>query len=97
MQSQKNHFDFLTNDPNQNYNLLADKFLGIVNKHDHLKKKFVRGNDAPVINRELQKEIDIRSRLRKNIGFNHLQRIKQRIKNREISATKITRKSVKRY
>ena len=38
MQSQKKHFDFLTNNPNQNYNLLADKFLGIVNKHDHLKR-----------------------------------------------------------
>ena len=38
MQSQKKHFDFLTNDSNQNYNLLADKFLGIVNKHHHLKR-----------------------------------------------------------
>ena len=34
----KNNFDFFKNDPNQNYNLLADKF--------------VRGNNAPFMNRE---------------------------------------------
>ena len=34
----KANFDFLKNDPNQNYNLLTDKFLGIVNKHAPLKK-----------------------------------------------------------
>ena len=28
---------------NQNYNLLADKFLGIINKHAPAKKKFARG------------------------------------------------------
>ena len=60
----KANFDFLKNDPNQNYNLLTDKFLGIVNKHAPLKKKFVRGNNAPFMNREFQKEIYVRSRLR---------------------------------
>ena len=60
----KANFDFLKNDPNQNYNLLTDKFLGIVNKHAPLKKKFVRGNNAPLMNREFQKEIYVRSRLR---------------------------------
>ena len=60
----KANFDFLKNDPNQNYNLLTDKFLGIVNKHAPLKKKFVRGNNAPFMNREFQEEIYVRSRLR---------------------------------
>ena len=32
----KANFDFFKNDPNENYNLLTDKFLGIV------------GNDAPL-------------------------------------------------
>ena len=36
------NFDFLKNDPNQNYNLLTDKFLGIIKKRASLKKKFVR-------------------------------------------------------
>ena len=60
----KANFDFLKNDPNQNYNLLADKFLCIVNKHSPLKKKHVRGNNALFMNREFRKEIYVRSRLR---------------------------------
>ena len=46
----KANFDFLKNDPNQNCNLLTDKFLGIVSSHATLKKKFVRGNNAPFMN-----------------------------------------------
>ena len=60
----KANFDFFKNDPNQNYNLLTDKFLGLADKHAPLKKKFVRGNNAPFMNREFQKEIYVRSRLR---------------------------------
>ena len=37
----KANFDFFKNDPNQNYNALTDKFVGIVNKHAPLKKKFL--------------------------------------------------------
>ena len=37
--SKKANFDFFKNYPNQNYNLLTDKFLGIFNKHAPLKKK----------------------------------------------------------
>ena len=58
----KANFDFFKNDFNQNYNLLTDKFLGIVNKHVPLKKKFVRGSNAPFMNRKFQKEIYVRSR-----------------------------------
>ena len=60
----KASFNFLTNDPNQNYNLLTDKFLCIVNKRAPLKKKFAGGNNAPFMNTEFQKEIYVRSRLR---------------------------------
>ena len=49
---------------NQNCNLLTDKFLGIVNKNAPWKKKFVRSNNAPFMNREFQKEIHVKSRLR---------------------------------
>ena len=82
----KANFDFLKNDPNQNYNLLTGKFLGIVNKHVPLKKKFVRGNNAPFMNREFQKGIYLRSRLRNKFWVER--KSKQRIKNREISASK---------
>ena len=52
----KSNCDFLKNDPMLNYNLSTNKFLGIVNKHDPLKKKFVRGNNEPFMNREFDKE-----------------------------------------
>ena len=55
MPSQKSKFWLFQNDSNQNYNHLTDKFLGIVNKHVPLKKKLVRGNNAPFMNREFQK------------------------------------------
>ena len=60
----KINFDFFKNDPNQNNNLLTDKFFVIANKHAPLKKKFVKGNNTTVRNREFQKEIYVRSRLR---------------------------------
>ena len=60
----KANFDCFKNDPNQSYNVLTVKFLGIVNRHALLKKKFVRDKNAPFMNRELQKEIYVRSRLR---------------------------------
>ena len=73
----KANFDFLKNDPNQNYNLLTDKFLGIVNKHAPLKKKFVRGNNAPFMNREFQKEVYVRSRLRSKYWVQYKHRWKK--------------------
>ena len=60
----KANFDCFKNDPNQNYNVLTVKFLGIVNRHALLKKKFLRVKNAPFMNRELQKEMYVRSRLR---------------------------------
>ena len=51
-------------DPNHNYNFLTDNFLGIVNKHASLKNKFVNSNNAIFMNREFQKEIYVRGRLR---------------------------------
>ena len=89
----KANFDFLKNDPNQNYNLLTDKFLGIVNKHAPLKKKFVRGNNAPFMNREFQKEIYVRSRLRNKFWVEPSAAYKKQRNN----CAKIRRKSIKRY
>ena len=42
-------------DPNQNYQSLTKTFLTIVNKHAPLKKKIVRGNQAPFMTKEFQK------------------------------------------
>ena len=97
MQSQKSKFGFLKNDPNQNYNLLTDKFLGIVNKHVPLKKKFVRGNNAPFMNREFQKEIYLRSRFRNKFWIEPYAQIKAAHKKQRNKCVKIRRKSIKRY
>ena len=53
-----------TDDPNENYDFLVNTFINIVNKHAPLKKKFIRGNQAHFMTRNLKKEIYTRSRFR---------------------------------
>ena len=53
-------------DPNQNYQSLTKTFLTIVNKHAPLKKKIVRGNQAPFMTKEFQKGKQIRSFKKEN-------------------------------
>ena len=89
--------NYLKNDPNQNHNLLTDKFLGIVNKHAPLKKKFVRGNNAPFMNREFQKEIYVRSRLRNKYWVEPSAENKVVYKKQKNKSVPIRRKSIKRY
>ena len=43
-------------DLNQNYQSLTKTFLTIVNKHAPLKKKIVRGNQAPFMTKEFSKK-----------------------------------------
>ena len=93
----KANFDCLKNDPYQNYNLLTNKFLGIVNKHAPLKKKFVRGNNAPFMNREFQKEIYVRSRLRNKYWVEPTTENKVAYQKQRNKCVKIRRKSIKRY
>ena len=57
-------------DPNQNYQSLTKTFLTIVNKHAPLKKKIVRGNQAPFMTKEFQKAIYTRSRLKNKMNKN---------------------------
>ena len=93
----KANFDFFKNDPNQNYNLLTDKFLGLANKHAPLKKKFVRGNNALFMNREFQKEIYVRSRLRNKYWVEPSAENKAAYKKQRNKCVKIRRKSIKRH
>ena len=64
------------------------KFLVIINKHAPLKKKIVRGNNAPFMNKEFQKEIYVRSRLRNKFWVKPSTENKATYKNRETSASK---------
>ena len=50
-------------DPHQCYDQIT-KFLKVVNKHASIKKKTVKRNDAPFVNKELRKAIHTWSDLR---------------------------------
>ena len=53
-----------SDNPHENYTNLSKTFSEVVQKHEPLKKKILRGNHAPFINREFRKEIYKRARLR---------------------------------
>ena len=57
-------FSLKTDDPNENYDFLTNTFINIVNKHASLKKKFIRGNQALFMTRNLRKDIYTRSKFR---------------------------------
>ena len=61
---QNKNFSMSSNDPNVNYKSITENFLEAIDKHAPLKKKFVRGNQAPFMNREFQKAIYTRTRLK---------------------------------
>ena len=76
---------------------MTDKFLCLANKHAPLKKKFVRGSNAPFMNKELQKEIYMRSRLRNKHWVEPSAENKAAYKKQRNKCVKIRRKSIKRY
>ena len=51
-----------SDDPAENYNFLTTKIQETVNRHAPLKKKILRGNHAPFIDKEFRKAIYSRSR-----------------------------------
>ena len=57
-------FSFKISNSDENYSVLINVFSNIVNIHAPLKKKILRGNDAPFMNKELRKAIYTRSRFR---------------------------------
>ena len=71
------------------------KFLGIINKHAPLKKKIVRGNNAPFMNKEFQKEIYVRSRLRNKFWVEPSAKNKAAYKKQRNKCVKIRRKVLK--
>ena len=91
------NFSFKTNDANENYFLLTDKFSKIVDKHAPLKRKVLRGNHAPFINKELRKAIYTRTRLKNK--FNKIPSEENKIlykKQRNICVS-LRKKAIKRY
>ena len=72
---QNKNFSMSTNDPNVNYKSITENFLETIDKHAPLKKKFIRGNHAHFMNRDFQKAIYSRARLKINIGEIRLEKM----------------------
>ena len=53
-----------SNDPNVNCKSITENFLEAIDKHALLKKKLVGDNQAPFMNRDFQKPIYSRTRLK---------------------------------
>ena len=73
-------------DPDENYSFLTREFSKIVDKHAPLRKKFIRGNHAPFMNKELRKAIYTRSRYVISFVKAHRKRARLFIKSNEINA-----------
>ena len=76
-------FSLKTDEPNENYDFLTNTFINIVNNHAPLKKKFIRGNQAPFMTRNLRKEIYTRSRFRNKFCKNPTKENEKLYKNKE--------------
>ena len=72
-------FSLQSDDPNENYSFLTREF-------SHLRKKFIRGNHAPFMNKELRKAIYTRSRLRNKFCKSPSKENEALYKNNEINA-----------
>ena len=86
-----------SNDPDVNYKSITENFLETIDKYAPLKKKFIRGNQAPFMHRDFQKAIYTRTRLkikywRNSSGENELAYRKQRSR-----CVSIRRKSITNY
>ena len=72
-------------DPDENYIFLTNQFLKVVNQHAPLKVKFLRGNHASFVDKQLRKEIYKRSKLRNNTAKILPNKMQPYIRNKEIN------------
>ena len=82
--------------PNENYSFLAE-FSKIVEKHAPLRKKFIGGNHAPFMNKELRKAIYARSRLRNKFCESPSKENEALYKKKRNKCVSLRRKSIKKY
>ena len=86
-----------SNDPNVNYKSITENFLEAIDKHAPLKKKFVRGNQAPFMNREFQKAIYTRTRLKNKYWRDPSRENELAYKKQRNLCVSIRRKSITNY
>ena len=82
---QKTTFLRNSNCPNENYQDLTENLLSVVEKHAPPKKKIVRGNQVPFVDREFRKVISTRSRLRNKYWKNPTLEMNLGTNNKEIT------------
>ena len=90
-------FNFLENDPDFNYESLVNKFSELVNKHAPLKFKNLRGNQAPFMNKEFQKAIYERSRLKNIFNKNGSNENWLKYKKQRNKCVSLRKKAIKKH
>ena len=90
-------FELKSDDPNENYDFIINTFSKVVNKHAPLKKKTIRGNQAPFMNKEFRKAIYTRSRLRNKYCRNASKENEILYKRQRNKCVSLRRKSMKNY
>ena len=93
----KTIISFDNENPNQNYNVLSNRFLEVVNVHAPLKTKIVRGNEAPFVDKQLRKAIYTRTRLKNKIHKNPSKENKMAYKKQRNFCVSLRRKCMKNY
>ena len=88
-------FSFVTSNPDENYLVLTNVFSNIVNIHTPLKKKILRGNDAPFMNKELRNAVYTRSRLGKRYFKNPTKENETSCKKQQYKCVSLRRTSIK--
>ena len=86
-----------TVDPNENFDFLTNTFINIVNNFTPLQKKFIRGNQAPSMPRNLRKEIYTRSRFRNKCFKNFTRENQNLCKKQRNKCVALRRKCIKEY
>ena len=94
---QNKNFSMPSNDPNVNYKLITENFLEAIDKHAALKKKLVRGNQAPFMNRDFQKAIYTRTRLKNKYWRDPSRENELAYKKQRNLCVSIRRKSITNY
>ena len=82
-------------DPKYLYIDLSVKFRKVVDKHAPLKKKFLRGNNAPFMNRNLKKAIYVRTNLKKKFIKNPTNENKTRFKKHRNKCVSLRKKAIR--
>ena len=93
----KSIISFDNENPNQNYNVLSNRFLEVVNVHAPLKTKILKGNDAPFVDKQLRKAIYTRTRLKNRIHKNPSKENKMAYKKQRNFRISLRRKCMTNY